>query len=136
MISLLVKLGVVLVIVSVVSGCAGGRVAQWKFLGSTDLYEGYYYVVKSHLLYKGTVQVSVKLEYTEKGAAEYAKEFGRYYENLSYSLQLWEINCPTREHRMLSLNEYSAEGNRISTKLGKRRFSESLGKSLIEAVCN
>ncbi len=120
----------------VIFGCAGGREAKWKFLASSDLYEGYYYVSKSHLLYKSTVQVSVKLEYTEKGMAEYVKEFGKHYENLSYSLQLWEINCPAREYRILSMNQYSAEGNRISSKPAKGRLSEALGKRLLEAVCN
>ncbi len=133
--SLSVKVGLVLFIGMIIFGCAG-RGAQWKFLGSTDLYEAYYYVSKSHLLYKSTVGVSVKLEYTEKGVAEYVREFGKSYENLSYSLQLWEINCPAREHRMLSVNQYSVEGNRISSKPAKGRLSESLSKRLLEVACN
>ena len=134
--SLWVTLGLALAAGMVAFGCAGGRGAQWKFLGSTDLYKGYYYVSKSHLLYKSTVQVSVKLEYTEKGVAEHVKEFGKHYENLSYSLQLWEINCPAREHRILSINQYSAEGRMISSRPAKGRLSESLSKRLLEAVCN
>ncbi len=130
-----VELGLALSIIMVVFGCAAGRAAQWKFLGSTDLYEGYYYVSKSHLLYKSTVEVSVKLEYTEKGIAEYVKDFGKRYETLSYSLQLWEINCSTREHRVLSADQYSTEGNRINGRPAQGRLSESLSKRLLAAVC-
>ena len=132
--SLLGKLGV-LFIGLLILGCAGMRGASWKSLSSTDLYEGFYYVSKSHLLYKGTVLVSVKLEYTEKGIAEYIKEFGKDYENLSYSLQSWEVNCRAKTERILSISQYSVDGNIINTKPAKGGSSESLGKSLSEAVC-
>ena len=133
--SFLVKLGVVLIIGIVTFGCAGMRGESWKSFSSTDLYEGFYYVSKSHLLYKGTVQVAVKLEYTKKGIAEHIKEFGKDYENLSYSLQSWEVDCRAKKERILSNNRYSVEGNLINTKLAKGRLSQSLGKSLSEAVC-
>jgi hypothetical protein len=134
--SLPVKLGVVLVIGLAMFGCAGMRGARWKSFSSTDLYEGFYYVSQSHLLYKSNVQqVSVKLEYTKKGIAEYVKEFGKDYENLSYTLQVWEVDCPARKQRILSNRQYSVEGNVINTKPAKGRLSESLGKSLSEAVC-
>jgi hypothetical protein len=92
-------------------------------------------VSKSHLLYKGTVLVPVKLEYTEKGIAEHIKEFGKGYENLSYSLQSWEVDCRAKKERILSINQYSVEGNILNTKPAKSRLSESLGKSLSETVC-
>ena len=111
------------------------RGASWKSLSSTDLYEGFYYVSKSHLLYKGTVLVSVKLEYIEKGIAEHIKEFGKDYENLSYSLQSWEVDCRAKTERILFNNRYSVEGNLINTKSAKGRLSESIGKSLSEVVC-
>jgi hypothetical protein len=133
--SFLVKLGVVLTIGIVIFGCGGMRGARWKSFSSTDLYEGFYFVSKSHLLYKGTVLVSVKLEYTEKGIAEHIKEFGKDYENLSYSLQSWEVDCRANKERILSNNRYSVEGNLINTKSAKGRLSESLGKSLSEVVC-
>ena len=132
--SLLVKLGV-LFIGLLILGCAGMRGASWKSLSSTDLYEGFYYVSKSHLLYKGTVLVSVKLEYIEKGIAEHIKEFGKDYENLSYSLQSWEVDCRAKTERILFNNRYSVEGNLINTKSAKGRLSESIGKSLSEVVC-
>jgi hypothetical protein len=85
--------------------------------------------------YKNIVRVWIKLEYTEKGIAENVKEFGKNYENLSYSLQLWEIDCPTKKQRILSINQYSVQGNILNTKPAKSRLSESLGKSLSETVC-
>ncbi len=134
--SLSLKLEAVFVIGMVVFGCAGMREAQWKFLGSTDLYEGFYYVSKSHLLYKGTLRVWIRLEYTKKGVAEYVKELGKDYENLSYSLQLWEIDCPARRESISSTRLYSVEGNIIKTKSAKGHLSESLSRSLFEAVCD
>jgi len=130
-----VKLGVGLVIGLVVFSCTGTQETRWKFLRSTDMYESFYYVSKSHLLYKATLVVSVKLEYTEKGVAAYVREFGKDYENLSYSLQLWEVDCRGRTQRMSSSSQYSASGSMINTKPAKGRLSESLGKSLSEAVC-
>lgn len=133
--SFLVKWGAVLIIGIVTFGCAGMRRESWKSFTSTDLYEGFYYVTKSHLLYKGTVQVAVRVEYTKKGIAEHIKEFGKDYKNLSYSLQEWEVDCPGKKERILSNNRYSVEGNLINAKFAKGRLSESFGKSLSEAVC-
>ena len=132
--SLSLKLGVILIGLAIF-GCAGMREAHWIFFSSTDLYEGFYYVRKSHFLYKGTVRVWIKLEYTKKGIAEYVKEFGKDYENLSYSLQYWEIDCPAEKQRILSRSQYSVEGNLINTKSAKGPLAQSLGKSLSEAVC-
>jgi len=133
--SLPVKLGVTLIIGMVMVGCAGMRGAHWKFFSSTDMYEGFYYAEKMTRSYKDVVRVWIKLEYTEKGIAEHVKAFGKDYETLSYSLQLWEIDCPSKKQRILSFKQYSAEGNILSTKPAKRRFTESLGKSLSETVC-
>jgi hypothetical protein len=105
--SVSVKLGVVLIIGIVIFSCAGMRGALWKSFSSTDLYEGFYYVSNPHFLYKGTVRVWVKLEYREKGKAEYVKKFGKDYENLSYSLQQWEIVCPAKTETIIYINQYS-----------------------------
>jgi hypothetical protein len=133
--SLPVKLKVALIFGMVMVGCTGVRGAHWKFFSSTDMYEGFYYEEKMTRSYKDVVKVWIKLEYTEKGIAEHVKAFGKDYENLSYSLQFWEIDCPSKKQRMLSFKQYSAEGNILSTKQEKKRFTESLGKSLSETVC-
>ena len=134
--SLLVREGVILIgLLIFIIGCQSTKGRDWKFFSSTDLYEAFYYVSKSHFLYKGTVRVWIKLEYTEEGIAENVKEFGKDYKNMSYSLQFWEINCRAKTQRILSINQYSVEGNILNTKPAKSRLSESLGKSLSEAVC-
>jgi len=132
--SLSLKLGIVLIGLSVL---ASGHVwgADWKFFRSTDSYEVFYYLTKSHLLYKSTVRVWIKLEYTEKGKADYVKEFGKDYENLSYSMQYWEIDCPSRRQRVLSINHYTAEGNILNPKQAKNPFSTSFTSSLVETIC-
>jgi hypothetical protein len=132
--SLWVKLGVILIGLAIF-GCAEMRGAHWKIFSSTDLYECFYYAENMTRSYKNIVRVWIKLEYTEKGIAENVKEFGKNYENLSYSLQLWEIDCPAKKRRILSINQYSVEGNILNTKPAKSRLSESLGKSLSETVC-
>ena len=130
-----VKTGAILIIGIVTSGCAGMRGDSWRSFISTDLYEGFYYITKSHLLYKGTLSVAVKLEYTDKGIAEYKREFGKGYENLSYSLQSWQVNCPAKKEFILSSDQYSVEGNLINSKLSKGPLLRSVEKSLSEAVC-
>ena len=129
------KVGVVLIIGIVTFGCAGMRRTSWKSFISTDLYEGFYYVTKSHLLYKTTVLVAVKLKYTEKGIAEHIKKFGKDYEKLSYSIQEWEVDCRAKKERFLFDDRYSVEGNLMNTNLAKGPLSQSLGESLFEAVC-
>jgi hypothetical protein len=132
----LFKLGVILIgLLIFVVGCQSTKGKDWKFFSSTDFYEGFYYVSKSHFLYKNIVRVWIKLEYTGKGIAENVKMFGKDYENLSYSLQSWEIDCPAKNQRILSINQYSVEGNILKTKPAQRRLSERLGKSLSEIVC-
>ena len=131
----LVKMGVILIIGIVTFGCAGTRGGSWKSFSATDLYEGFYYVSQSHLLYKATLLVSVKVEYTEKGIAEYKREFGKGYENVSYSLQSWEVDCLAKKERILFSDQYSVEGNLINTKLTEGPLLRSFSKSLSEAVC-
>jgi len=132
--SLSAKVGVILIGLSIFA-YAEVWGADWELLSSTDLYEVFYYVSESHSLYKSTVHVWIKLEYTEKGIAQFVSEFGKDYEKLSYSLEYWEINCPARKPRLLSVKQYSVEGNILNTKLAKNRLSKSLDKSLVAAVC-
>ena len=134
--SLLGKLGVLFIgLLIFVTACQSTRGGDWKFFSSTDLYECFYYAENMTRSHKNIVRVWIKLEYTEKGIAENVKMFGKDYENLSYSLQFWEIDCPVKNQRILSINQYSVEGNILKTKPAKSRQSGSLGKSLTEAVC-
>ncbi len=134
--SLSIRLGVILIGI-VIFGCAGIRGKDWKFFDSTDFYQCYYYVSSgSYLLYKSTIlHIWIKLEYTEKAVTEYVKAYGQNYENLSYTLQDWEIDCKTKKHRIFTTNQYSAEGHLLNIKTIKSPFSKSSADSLVDAVC-
>ena len=141
--SLLVKSGVFLVVIGLtILGHAEAWGADWRFFNSTDLYECFYYEDSMTHPSKNMVQLWIKLEYTEKGVTGKVKEFGKHYEPLKYSLQLWEINCATKKEHILLNKDYSAEGNILNTKPPKGGFSSwksipkgSVGESLLKAVC-
>ena len=92
--SLSVRLGVISVVIGLaIFGCAKAWAEDWTLYAKTDLYECSYdteHMIRSS---QDIVKVWTKLVYTERGVAEMVKEFGKHYENLSYSLELWEINC-------------------------------------------
>jgi hypothetical protein len=146
--SLLGKLGVILIGL-LIFGNAEVWGADWKYFNSTDLYECFYYA-ESMTRYTGImsssskniVHVWIKLEYTEKGIDGMVKKFGKEYENLSNSLQLREIDCSLKKQQILSIKEYSVEGNVLNTNPTKSRPTawksisrESVGESLYKAVC-
>jgi hypothetical protein len=141
--SLLVKSGVFLAVIGLtVLGHAEAWGADWRFFNSTDLYECFYYEDSMTHPSKNMVQLWIKLEYTEKGVTGKVKEFGKHYEPLKYSLQLWEINCATKKDHILLNKDYSVEGNILNTKPPKGGFSSwksipkgSVGESLLKAVC-
>lgn len=140
---LLVKLGVFLAVIGfTILGHAEAWGADWKFFSSTDLYECFYYADSITHPSKNMVQLWIKLEYTEKGVAWKVKEFGKNYEHLSHSLQLWDIDCATKKQHILMNKDYSVEGNILNTKPPKGGFSSSksiskgsIGESLLKAVC-
>ena len=141
------KLGVILIGLAIFGyGEVWG--ADWKHFSSTDLYECFYYA-EGMTRYtditggppKNIARVWIKLEYTEKGIDGMVKKFGKEYENLSYSLQLWEIHCSLKKQQILSIKEYSVEGNVLNTKPTKSLSKwksisrEIVGESLYKAVC-
>lgn len=141
--SLSVKLGVPLAIIGLaILGYAEVWGADWRFFSSTNLYECFYYEDSMTHPSKYIVRLWIKLEYTEKGVAVMVKEFGKNYEPLSYSLQLWEINCATKKQHVLLNKDYSIEGNILNTKPAKgglptwKSISKgSVGESLSKAIC-
>ena len=136
------RLGVILIAGLAIFGCAGTQGTHWRVFNSTDFYEGSYYVEgmtrstnKVSRKPKDRVRVSIKLQYTEKGIAEYVKKFGKGYGNLSYSLQFWEIDCVMQKHRILSFHQYSTKGDILNTDKAKDLYSDSVDNSLSKAVC-
>jgi hypothetical protein len=145
--SLLGELGIILIGLAIF-GYAEVWGADWKYFRTTDLYECFYYgenMTRHRDMMGGSskdiVRVWIKLEYTEKGIEWMVKKFGKEYENLSYSLQLWEIHCPLKKQQILLIKEYSVEGNVLNIKPAESRLlgwkpisRESVGESLYNAV--
>jgi len=141
--SLPVRLGVISVVIGLaIFGCAEAWAEDWRLYAKTDLYECFYNSEDMIRSSEDIVKVWAKLVYTERGVIEMVKEFGKHYENLSYSLELWEINCAGKKHRLLSITSYSVEGNILYTNQAgvapppwKIISRESVGESLYKAVC-
>ena len=135
------KLGVILIGLAIF-GYADAWARDWRLYAKTDLYECFYDAENITRSSKNIVGVWARLEYTEKGISGIVKEFGKHYENLSYSLELWEIDCVKKKQRILSITEYSVEGSILYMNPAKSRPSawksisrEAVGESLYNAVC-
>ena len=103
-----VKLGIPLIMIGfVIFSYAEVWAEDWRLYAKTDLYECFYNAEDTAPSSKNIVDVWTKLEYTEKGITGIVKQFGKHYADLSYSLELWEINCAEKRDRILSITEYS-----------------------------
>ena len=136
-----VKLGVILIGLSIIGyGEVWGE--DWRLYAKTDLHECFYNAENMIRSSRDIVEGWTKLEYTERGIIETVKKFGKYYENLSYSLELWEINCTEKKHRLLSVTLYPVEGRILYTNQAGSRLPpwkiisrESIEERLYKAVC-
>jgi hypothetical protein len=141
--SLSVRFGVISTVIGfVIFSCAEARAEDWRLYAKTDLYECFYDAEDMIRSSQDIVKVWMKSEYTGGGVTEMVKKFGKHYENLSYSLELWEINCAGKKHRLLSITAYSVEGNILYTDQAGSRLPpweiisrESVGESLYKALC-
>ncbi len=105
-----IKAEVILLLGLAIFGHAEAWGADWKLFAETELYECFYDVEDTTPSSKNIVDVWTKLEYTKQGVTGVVKRLGKYYADLSYSVELWEINCGEGKDRILSMTEYSAEG--------------------------
>jgi len=140
--SIPVKVVVLLVVGLTIFGYAEVWGADWKLFAETPLYECFYDREDTTPSSKNIVDVWTKLEYTEKGIAGIVKRYGKHYADLSYSLELWEINCAEKKDRILSITEYSTEGrilygNSVNDRPPAWKIipRESVDESLYKAVC-
>ena len=140
--SLWVKVGVIFVAGLALFGYAEVWGADWKLFAETDLYECFYDAEDTTPSSKNIVDVWTRLEYTKEGVTGIVKQFGKHYADLSYSLELWEINCAEPKDRIVSITEYSAEGRILYANSVKGRPPawkiiprESVDESLYKAVC-
>jgi hypothetical protein len=115
---------------------------DWRLYVKTDLCECFYDSEEMIRSSKDTVEVWTKSEYTKRGVADLVKKFGKHYENFSYSLELWEVDCAEKKDRLLSTTAYSVEGNILYTDQAGSRLPpweiiprESAEESLYKALC-
>lgn len=115
---------------------------DWRLYAKTDLYECFYNAEDMTRSSQGIMEVRTKLVYTERGINEMVIKCGKHYKDLSYSLELWEINCAEKKHRLLSITAYSVEGNILYTDQAASRLPpwkiisrKSVEESLYRALC-
>ena len=141
--SSLVKLEMTLIIIGfVIFPHTEVRAKDWRLYAKTDSYECFYDAEDMSRSSQDIVEVWTKLEYTQKGVIEMLIRFGKHYENLSYSLELREINCAEKKDRLLSITAYSEEGNILyADQAGSRPppwkiiFRGSVEEDLYSALC-
>jgi len=142
--SFLGKLGVLFIGLSIF-GWAEVWGADWSYYGRTDKSFCFYDVKNINHLSENIVEVWEKQNYTDKGVNLMVEGLGKKYENLSYLITLWQINCADQKFRFLSLTYYSKEEKVIYS--WKVLYSSgppeewspfiagSLGERLYKAVC-
>ena len=123
-------------------GYAEAWARDWRLYAKADLYECFYDAESMTRSSQGIVEVWTKSGYTERGVIEMVIKFGKHYENLGYALELWEINCVEKRHRLLLFTAYSAEGNVLyNGEVGSRPppwktiSRGSVEESLYKALC-
>jgi hypothetical protein len=135
--------GVISVVMGLaIFGCVEAGAEDWRLYAKTDLYECFYDAEDIIRSSQDIVKVWTKLEYTDRGVIKMVKEYGKYYKNLSYSLELWEISCAEKRHRLLAITAYSLEGNILyADQAGSRPppwkiiSRESVEESLYKILC-
>jgi len=140
---LAVQLGIIGLIVGLsLLRSTEGWGADWKLFAETDLYECFYDANDTAPSSENIVDVWTRLEYTKKGVDGIVAKFGKHYADLSYSLELWEVNCAEKKDRMLSITEYSAEGKILYADSAEEKPPawkmiprQSVDASLYKVVC-
>jgi hypothetical protein len=139
--SLLVKLGFILIGLAIF-GCAGKRAADWKLFAETRADIGMIYYDAASVTHpsKDVVRTWTRLVYSKDGVAFRVKELGKRYEDLSYTLNLLEVNCATQKTRVLESTSYSRDGKVISSNLSQQSEWSfvnpgSMGEILYKTVC-
>ena len=101
---------------------AAGADIDWKFFSESSTNRWYYDAKKIIPLNKHLVKVWAKgVTKDQKGIDEkikLLKKFGGLtmgYENYSYTLNLFEIDCENNKHRIISVKDYDKKGNGLQT---------------------
>ena len=135
------RLGVILIGLAIF-GCAGMRPPDWRLFAETQAGIGVSYYDAGNITHpsKHIVRTWIKLVYYKDGVALQVKKLGNRYEDLSYTLNLLEVDCAAKKQRVLQSTSYSKDGNIISSnpsQEAKWSFINpgSIGEVLYKTVC-
>lgn len=119
---------------------AEGRGADWKLYSQTAEALYYFDVGSVNPSDENIIGVQVKLNFTDKGLIEMVEQFGKDYQNISYELNDYEINCADRKFRVSSVARYSKIG-KILFRVSRDEAEwtsippDSTSESLFKMVC-
>lgn len=108
--SLSTKPALLIMIMMIAFAYADVRGADWKLVGKSETYEYYYDAENITRLPENIVRVWNRAVFNEKGVDEIVKELGSRYKEVSSSVEIYELNCPDKKARPVSLSYYSKEG--------------------------
>ena len=109
--SLSSKLGVILGIIGLaLFGYTEGWGVDWKYYGSNDDGSYFYDTESISRLSKNLIEVWVQSAYKEKSISHWVREGGKNFQDLDFSLILFELNCVERSTRYLRIVFYSKNG--------------------------
>lgn len=108
--SLSVKVGVVLVIGLSIFSYVEVWGTDWKYYGTNE--DGLYFYDTESMTRssKNLIDVWVQSEYSEKSISNWVREGGKGFQDLDFSLILFELNCVERSARYLQIVFYSKNG--------------------------
>jgi hypothetical protein len=109
--SILSKLGTILGIIGLVLfGHMEGWGVDWRYYGTNGDGSYFYDTESMTRLSKNLVEVWVQSAYSEKSVSHWVKEGGKGFQDLDFSLVLFELNCVERSTRYLRIVFYSKNG--------------------------
>lgn len=117
---------------------AQNKEPQWVMYGSTSDFDAFY--DKSSLVKhsEGLILVIVKQVYTDKRAAEFAKQV-RIHTPVKYSLGIQGFDCSMGAFRLLNTTYYSGDNHQLNSFNEDARFATpnkgSIAESLMQAIC-
>jgi len=136
------RYGVIFVVIEymVLLWYAEGWGADWKFYSQTPEALYYFDVGSVTSSRENTISVQVKLDFTDKGVIDMVEQSGKEYQDISYELNDYEINCADKKFRVLSVIRYSKSGE-ILLRVSREETEwvsmppDSTSESLAKMVC-
>ena len=119
---------------------AEGWGADWKLYSQTPEALYYFDVRSVNPSLENAISVEVKLTFTDKGIIEMVEQFGKAYQNISYELNHYEIDCADKKFRVSSVTRYS-KNERILLRVSRDESPwipippDSTSENLANMVC-